>query len=145
MTNSLSVFVVGFRSKDVASVPVGYGTLVPDPSMPVSGILHESDVHLSPRAPDGHRLFRLMVPHTRWDGDIDKVKKCVAKLISGAEPALFRQIGKRHIPSYTPGHLSRIASGTLTVNRAGWGVSGISITHIACEAERFAALLSPEN
>ena len=142
-TTSLSIFAVGYRSEDVAAVPVGYGTLVPDSNMPISGILHESDVHLSARAPNGHRLFRLMVPHSRWGGDVAEVKKCVRELISIAEPVLFRQIAERKIPRYPPGHLARIARDIRKVNRAGWGTSGVSITHIACEAERFAAALNP--
>ena len=140
-TTSLSVFAVGYRSEDVAAIPLGYGTLVPDPNMPISGILHESDVHRSARAPEGYRLFRLMVPHSRWGGDVGQLKKCVRELISTAEPALFRQIGERKIPRYPPGHLASIANDIPTVNRAGWGTSGVSITHIACEAERFADAL----
>ena len=41
----LSVYAVGFTEADARSVPVGYGTLIPDENAPISGVLHESDVH----------------------------------------------------------------------------------------------------
>ena len=39
----LSVYAVGFTEADARSVPVGYGTLIPDENAPISGVLHESD------------------------------------------------------------------------------------------------------
>ena len=50
----LSVFAVGYHNEDVAHIDYGYGTLIPDASIPISGILHESDLHHSKRAPSGH-------------------------------------------------------------------------------------------
>ena len=57
----LNVYAVGFTEADSRSVPVGYGTLIPDAQAPISGVLHESDVHGSPRAPKGHRLFLSLI------------------------------------------------------------------------------------
>jgi protoporphyrinogen oxidase len=50
-STSLSIYAIGYRSEDVSHVRVGYGTLIPDERIPISGILHESDVHSSQRAP----------------------------------------------------------------------------------------------
>ena len=75
---------MGFSEKSVRNIEYGYGTLIPDKSIPISGILHESDIHASKRSPEGHRLFRLMVPHNRWDLD-EKSIECTKKIM-GSEP-----------------------------------------------------------
>ena len=137
MTKSkLSIFVAGYASKAIQNVPIGYGTLVPDASIPISGILHESDVHASSRAPDGHRLFRIMVPHARWDGNEESVRRALEALLTDAEPALFACIGERSIPKYGPGHLQGIARKSIKYTEIGWGVSGVSVTHVIDQAER---------
>ena len=63
-------------------IEIGYGTLIPDRSIPISGILNESDIHHSKRCPEGHRLFRLMVPHERWDGNEESVLLHAKKLLA---------------------------------------------------------------
>ncbi len=136
----LSVFAVGFRDIDVADVRYGYGTLIPDASIPISGILHESDLHHSKRAPEGHRLFRIMVPHNRWGGDENLIRKSIERLLSHKEPALFRNLGIQTIPSYPPGYMQEISQKATDCNYLGWGMSGVSVTHVVDEAERVAEL-----
>ena len=137
--SSLSIFAIGYREEQVADVKVGYGTLIPDSQLPISGILHESDLHHSQRCPDGHRLFRLMVPHNRWDKDEQKVIQCAEKLLA-KNPVLFVKIGERKIPSYSPGYMTSLNQLDKDCSYAGWSISGVSITHVVDEAERFAEL-----
>ena len=137
--SSLSIFAIGYREEQVADVKVGYGTLIPDSQLPISGILHESDLHHSQRCPDGHRLFRLMVPHNRWDKDEQKVIQCAEKLLA-RDPVLFVKIGERKIPSYSPGYMTSLNQLDKDCSFAGWSISGVSITHVVDEAERFAEL-----
>ena len=137
--SSLSIFAIGYREEQVADVKVGYGTLIPDSQLPISGILHESDLHHSPRCPEGHRLFRLMVPHNRWDKDEQKVIQCAEKLLA-RDPVLFVKIGERKIPSYSPGYMANLNQLDNNCSYAGWAISGVSITHVVDEAERFAEL-----
>ena len=137
--SSLSIFAIGYRGEQVAKVKVGYGTLIPDSQLPISGILHESDLHHSQRCPDGHRLFRLMVPHNRWDKDEQKVIQCAEKLLA-KDPVLFVKIGERKIPRYSPGYMTSLNQLDKGCSYAGWSISGVSITHVVDEAERFAEL-----
>lgn len=136
---ALNIYAVGYNNDDVGHVPVGYGTLIPDPSSPISGILHESDVHGTPRAPDGHRLFRLMSP-TLQTGSEDAVKASLAHHLSDAEPVVFEHIGVRSIPSYPPGYMDSLTTESADFTRAGWCFSGVSVTHVVAEAERIAAV-----
>ena len=139
--SSLSVFAVGYPKEEVNEVELGYGTLIPDPNIPISGILHESDIHSSDRAPDGHRLFRLMVPHTRWDGDDQTVRDALSNLIGfEAAPVIFQKIGERAIPRYPPGYLSSLLDHQERFSYAGWTASGVSVTHVVDEAERISEL-----
>lgn len=133
----LNVYAVGFTEADSRSVPVGYGTLIPDAHAPISGVLHESDVHASPRAPAGHRLFRLMSPAARGATD-DEVKQSLQTYLCDAEPVIFEKIGERRIPSYPPGYMASLEVLNPEFTRAGWCYSGVSITHLAAEAERIA-------
>ena len=135
----LSIFAIGFKEKDVSNIEVGYGTLIPDRNIPISGILNESDLHNSKRCPEGHRLFRLMVPHNRWDGNEETVLINAKKLL-GDKHVLFTKIGERTIPMYKPGYMSKISKLDNERNLVGWSVSGVSITHVVCEAERIAEL-----
>ena len=137
--SSLSILAIGYREEQVANVKAGYGTLIPDRELPISGILHESDLHHSQRCPDGHRLFRLMVPHNRWDKDEQKVIQCAEKLLA-KNPVLFVKIGERKIPSYSPGYMTSLNQLDKDCSYAGWSISGVSITHVVDEAERFAEL-----
>ena len=137
--SALSVFAIGYREEQVANVKVGYGTLIPDRQLPISGILHESDLHHSQRCPKGHRLFRLMVPHNRWDKDEQKVVQCAEKLLA-KDPVLFVNIGERKIPSYPAGYMADLKRLNDEFSYAGWSISGVSITHVVDEAERFAEL-----
>jgi protoporphyrinogen oxidase len=137
--SSLSIFAIGYRDEQVANVKVGYGTLIPDSKLPISGILHESDLHHSQRCPEGHRLFRLMVPHNRWDNDEQKVVECAEKLLA-KDPVLFVKIGERKIPSYPPVYMADLKQLNNDCSYAGWSISGVSITHVVDEAERFAEL-----
>ena len=137
----LSIFAAGYKSTDVDHVGIGYGTLVPDIESPVSGILHESDIHRSRRAPHGHRLFRLMVPHQRWDGDVSEVVESASRLLNTVErPALLEKIGTRRIPRFPPGYMRSIAEKEYDFSIAGWTGSGVSITHVVDEAERISEL-----
>ena len=136
----LSVFAVGYHNEDVAHIDYGYGTLIPDASIPISGILHESDLHHSQRAPEGHRLFRIMAPHTRWDGDESEIQKSIERLLSDKKPVLFRNLGVQTIPSYPPGYMQGLSERFTDCSYVGWGVSGVSITHVVDEAERVAEL-----
>ena len=134
---TLNVYVAGYGNDDVASVPVGYGTLIPDPSSPISGILHESDVHGTPRAPADHRLFRIMSP-TLQTGSHETVKAALTKHLGSAEPVVFEHIGVRSIPSYPPGYMASLPEESVDFTRAGWCFSGVSVTHVVAEAERIA-------
>jgi len=134
---TLNVYVAGYGNDDVASVPVGYGTLIPDPSSPISGILHESDVHGTPRAPTGHRLFRIMSP-TLQTGSHESVKAALTKHLGTAEPVVFEHIGVRSIPSYPPGYMASLSAESVDFTRGGWCFSGVSVTHVVAEAERIA-------
>ena len=137
--SEITVFAVGYTNQQVKHIEVGYGTLIPDKEIPISGILHESDVHQSKRSPDGHRLFRLMVPNQRWKGDNESVRISAESLLAN-DPVLFKKIGERKIPSYTPGHLSKMNQLNPEWSYAGWQYSGVSITHIVDQAERIAEL-----
>lgn len=137
----LTVAVVGYTHADTAAIPVGYGTLCPDPSSPVSGILHESDVHHGARAPPGHRLFRVMVPHARWDGEERSLQRAVEAMLCPAEPALFEVLGTRRVPHVRPGHMQRVAEHAAPWSWIGWSATGVAITHVVSEAERLADLL----
>lgn len=136
----LNVFAVGYRDEDVSDVKYGYGTLIPDASISISGILHESDLHHSERAPEGHRLFRIMAPQTRWNGDEDKIRASLQDLLTDKEPVLFRNLGVQTIPSYPPGYMQGLSEKPIDCSYVGWGVSGVSITHVVDEAERVAEL-----
>ena len=133
----LDVYAVGYASKDITTVPIGYGTLIPDDEIPVSGILHESDVHTTSRAPANHRLFRIMAPRGR-EGDEAAVRNSLKQILSGKEPILFKKIGQRSIPSYNPGYMSTFDDNNRSFTRAGWFFSGVSVTHVVAEAERIA-------
>ena len=135
----LSIFAIGYNEKEVSNVKFGYGTLIPDRNIPISGILNESDLHHSKRCPKGHRLFRLMVPHDRWDGNEESVLFHAKKLLAD-KFVIFSKIGERKIPSYKPGYMSKISNFGNDRNLVGWSVSGVSITHVVCEAERIAEL-----
>ena len=135
----LSIFAIGYNEKEVSNVKFGYGTLIPDRNIPISGILNESDLHHSKRCPNGHRLFRLMVPHDRWDGNEESVLLHAKKLLAD-KYVLFSKIGERKIPRYKPGYMSKISNFGNDRNLVGWSVSGVSITHVVCEAERIAEL-----
>ena len=137
--STLSIFAIGYLHKQVQDVKVGYGTLIPDTNLPISGILHESDLHHSKRCPEGHRLFRLMVPHNRWDKDEQKVLDVAEKLLA-KDPVLFVKIGERKIPRYLPGFMANLKQLSSDFSHAGWSISGVSITHVVDEAERFAEL-----
>lgn len=138
-STELSIFAIGYEDQQVSSVKLGYGTLIPKKSLPISGILHESDIHQSKRSPAGHRLFRLMVPHNRWDKDESSVLACAEGLLA-PKPVLFTKIGERKIPSYKPGYMAKIAAMSPDFTMVGWAVSGVSITHVVDEAERVAEL-----
>ena len=135
----LSIFAIGYNEKEVSNVKFGYGTLIPDRNIPISGILNESDLHHSKRCPNGHRLFRLMVPHDRWDGNEESVLLHAKKLLAD-KYVIFSKIGERKIPSYKPGYMSKISNFGNDRNLVGWSVSGVSITHVVCEADRIAEL-----
>lgn len=134
---SLRIFAVGYSEEDTKTVPLGYGTLIPDSSCPISGILHESDVHQSPRAPEGFRLFRVMCPTSR-KGTNEEVKQSLRRILCDTEPVLFEEIGTRSIPSYPPGYMASLNTADAGITRAGWSYSGVSITHVVTEAERIA-------
>ena len=138
--SDVSVFAVGYRELDVSRVPVGYGTLYPDNDIVFSGVLHESDVHVGRRAPSGHRLFRLMVPTSRWSGDDEEIIRSLKENFVDAEPVLFQKIGDRSIPSYEPGYMKRITNTDLDCSVTGWAGSGVSIIHVVDEAERISEL-----
>ena len=133
----LSIFAIGYRSDQVANVKIGYGTLIPDSKYPISGILHESDIHQSKRCPENYRLFRLMVPHNRWNGNEESVLSCAENLLA-SNPEKFVKIGEREIPRYKPGYMREIAQMNTNCTYIGWSVSGVSITHVIDEAERIA-------
>ena len=137
-TTELSIFAVGYRSADVADVQHGYGTLIPDDSIPISGILHESDLHHSKRAPKDHRLFRIMVPHKRWNGNEQLILDSIKNLLSKNDPVLFQNLGTRRIPSYPPGYMQDVSNKSPDCTLVGWGISGVSVTHVVDEAERVA-------
>ena len=137
--SEITVFAVGYTIQQVKHIEVGYGTLIPNKEIPISGILHESDVHQSKRCPEGHRLFRLMVPNDRWSGDDESIRISAESLLA-KEPVMFEKIGERRIPSYVPGHLSKMSQMNPEWSYSGWSYSGVSITHVADQAERIAEL-----
>lgn len=134
--SEISIFAIGYKDEHVKSQEIGYGTLIPDSNIPISGILNESDIHSSNRAPKGHRLFRLMVPNKRWNGEHQIIKKHAKSLISPEEPVIFEFLGQKFIPSYPPGYMSSVSKQKIDFTHIGWGVSGVSITHVIAEAER---------
>ena len=133
---ALDVYVVGYHNNGVRNVERGYGTLIPDDDLPISGILHESDVHLSPRAPADHRLFRIMAPSYR-SSDEETILTCLKQILTPSEPVLFKKIATRKIPIYAPGYMSKLDTNR-EYTRAGWFYSGVSVTHVTAEAERIA-------
>ena len=135
---SLDVYVAGYHNNAVSEVQRGYGTLIPDEGIPISGILHESDVHPSPRAPVDHRLFRIMAPSSRSSSE-EVVRACLKQILTQSEPVIFKKIGTRKIPVYAPGYMSNLDINR-EYTRAGWFYSGVSVTHIIAEAERIADL-----
>ena len=86
-------------------------------------------------------MFRLMVPASRWKGDPMELLDSARNLISPHEPVLFQHIGDRKIPSYLPGYMASLSKEKYAYVRAGWGFSGVSITHVISEAERLADLI----
>ena len=138
---ALTVVAVGYSNGDAALVPVGYGTLFPDVDSPISGILHESDVHQGQRAPPGHRLFRVMVPHARWDGEEESLRAALRKVLCPAEPVVFEVLGTRRVPRVGPGHMQRVAEHDAPWSWIGWSATGVAITHVISEAERLADLM----
>ena len=135
---SLDVYVAGYHNNGVSEVQRGYGTLIPDADLPISGILHESDVHSSPRTPADHRLFRIMAPTSRASSE-EAVRACLKQILTHSEPVIFKKIGTRKIPIYAPGYMSKLDINR-EYTRAGWFYSGVSVTHIIAEAERIADL-----
>lgn len=133
---TLSIFVAGYQEDDVRHVPIGYGLLIPDKTVPISGILHESDLHDSRRAPSGHRLFRIMVPHARWDLQEQTILEATKPFLGSKSPALFEKIGVRQIPTFLPGHLQKMTEKKCDCSYIGWSYSGVSITHVVDEIER---------
>ena len=138
-SSEISIFAIGYTEQQVSHIKKGYGTLIPDVKIPISGILHESDVHNSQRCPKGHRLFRLMVPHNRWDNDLNSVQECAESLLA-TNPIIFKKIGERKIPHYKPGHMSKLSQISLDCSYVGWSYSGVSITHVIDQSERIAEL-----
>lgn len=139
-SSNVNVFAVGYKESDASKIPVGYGTLFPQPDIVISGILHESDVHVGRRAPIGHRLFRVMVPASRWNGDEQDIMNCLKEIFVDADPVIFEKIGYRSIPSYEPGYMKRISETNLECTVTGWGGSGVSIVHVVDEAERISEM-----
>ena len=137
----LTVAVVGYTHADAAAVPVGYGTLCPDPTSPVSGILHESDVHHGARAPVWSSPVRVMAPHARWDGEEHSLRQAVETMLCPAEPVLFEVLGTRRVPHVRPGHMRRVAGHAAPWSWIGWSATGVAITHVVSEAERLADLM----
>ncbi len=134
----MDVYVAGYHNNGVSEVQRGYGTLIPDADVPVSGILHESDVHSSPRAPADHRLFRIMAPTSRASSE-EAVRACLKQILTHSEPVIFKKIGTRKIPIYAPGYMSELDTDR-EYTRGGWFYSGVSVTHVVSEAERIADL-----
>ncbi len=139
-SSEVAVFVVGYRESNTTKIPVGYGTLFPQPDIVISGILHESDVHVGRRAPPGHRLFRVMVPVSSWSGDEQEIMNCLKEIFVSADPVIFEKIGHCSIPSYEPGYMRRISETKLDFSITGWGGSGVSIVHVVDEAERISEM-----
>ena len=133
---TLNVYVAGYGNDDVASVPVGYGTLIPDPSSPISGILHESDVHGTPRAPADHRLFRIMSPRFK------RVHMKRSKRLLRSIWALLSRLclSTSGCVPFHPIHpvMASLPEESVDFTRAGWCFSGVSVTHVVAEAERIA-------
>ena len=136
---SLDIYAIGYDMSSSTDIQIGYGTLIPDQDLPISGILHESDVHSTSRAPYGHRIFRVMSPVGR-NASKEDVKLCLKRILSPNEPVLFEHIGCRKIPKYPPGYMHNLAQANDGFSRAGWFFSGVSVTHIVAEAERISSL-----
>jgi len=136
-SSEISIFAIGYSNQQVSHIKKGYGTLIPNDGLPISGILHESDVHHSQRSPEGHRLFRLMVPHNRWDKNLNSVQECAEALLA-ENPVMFKKIGERKIPDYKPGHMTKMSQISLECSFVGWYYSGVSITHVIDQSERIA-------
>jgi len=133
----LKIYAVGYNSEQGQDIPIGYGTLIPDQTISVSGILHESDVHSTNRAPPNHRLFRVMSPNSRRASEVE-VKEDLKKILCKHNPVLFECIGERRIPKYPPGYMDSLETGEAEYTRTGWFFSGVSVTHVVAEAERIA-------
>ena len=133
----LKIYAVGYDLEQCQDIPIGYGTLIPDKSISISGILHESDVHSTNRAPPNHRLFRVMSPNSRGASEVE-IKEDLKKILCKHDPVLFECIGERRIPKYPPGYMSSLDTGEGEYTRSGWFFSGVSVTHVVAEAERIA-------
>ena len=133
----LKIYAAGYDSEQCQDIPIGYGTLIPDQSISISGILHESDVHSTNRAPPNHRLFRIMSPNSRRASEVE-VKEDLKKILCKHDPVLFECIGERRIPKYPPGYMGSLDTGEAEYTRSGWFFSGVSVTHVVAEAERIA-------
>ena len=130
----IRIFAWGERAKS-SIAPIGYGMLIPTGG-PVSGILHESDIHHGSRAPEGQRLFRIMVPENRWNGELNQIHAHMNDLHGQKNPTIFKEIAEREIPRYLPGHLQKLNDLQVPCTWIGWGASGPSITHVVDEVER---------
>ena len=81
-----------------------------------------------------------MVPHSRWDTSEESVKESLMTLLTSNKPILFKKLGVRKIPSFKPGHMSKMQNVLPKCSYLGWSVSGVSITHVVDEAERVAEI-----
>ena len=121
----------------MSEVQRGYGTLIPDEDIPISGILHESDVH--------HRLAPqpIIVSSESWRLRVVRVVKKQLRLpqtnTNTFRTSHIQKIGTRKIPIYAPGYMSNLDINR-EYTRAGWFYSGVSVTHVVSEAERIAGL-----
>ena len=113
---SLDIYAVGYEMSS-ADIQIGYGTLFLI-KFADKRILHESDVHSTSRAPNGHRIFRVMSPVSR-NASKEDVKLCLKRILSPNEPVLFEHIGSRRIPKYPPGYMHNLAQANEGFSRAG--------------------------
>ena len=136
--SNLSIFAIGFKKEQVTNIEIGYGTLIPDSNLPIV-VFCTKAICTTPWVSRKSPLFRLMVPHNRWDGDEKSVLDCANNLLS-KDPVLFTKIGERRIPKYKPGYMSKLIQIDDSLSYAGWNYSGVAITHVVAEAERIAEL-----
>ena len=80
-----------------------------------------------------------MVPNNRWAGDDESVR-ISAESLAGQRTSLIQKNRRTQDSIIHARHLSKMSQMKLESSYAGWSYSGVSITHVADQAERISEL-----